>query len=67
LDDKTLEEKNNNIFLEMTQKCSTYCCTVNKFEVLENTLKLGQKKNILSLQVHKITGRTEEAFPKHRF
>jgi hypothetical protein len=40
---------------------------VNKFEVLENTLKLGQKKNILSLQVHKITGRTEEAFPKHRF
>jgi hypothetical protein len=23
LDDKTLEEKNNNIFLEMTQKCST--------------------------------------------
>jgi hypothetical protein len=39
LDDKTLEEKNNNIFLEMTQKCSTYCCTVNKFEVLENTLK----------------------------
>jgi hypothetical protein len=42
----------------------TYCCTVNKFEVLENTLKLGQKKNILSLQVHKITGRTERSFPK---
>jgi hypothetical protein len=37
---------------------------VNKFEVLENTLKLGQKKTYYLLQVHKITGRTERSFPK---
>jgi hypothetical protein len=37
---------------------------VNKFEVLENTLKLGQKKTYIILQVHKITGRTERSFPK---
>jgi SNF2 family DNA or RNA helicase len=40
LDDKMMQWKNNNIFLEMTQKMQhTYCCTENKFEVLKELFK----------------------------
>lgn len=40
LDDEMLQWKNNNIFLEMTQKMQhTYCCTPSKFEVLDNLFK----------------------------
>ena len=40
LDNEMLQWKNNNIFLEMTQKMQhTYCCTPNKFEVLDNLFK----------------------------
>lgn len=36
LDDEMLMWKNNNIFLEMTQKMQhAYCCTLEKFEVLD--------------------------------
>ncbi len=36
LDDETLMWKNNNIFLEMTQKMQhAYCCTVDKFRLLD--------------------------------
>jgi len=36
LDDEVLQWKNNNIFLEMTQKMQhTYCCTQDKFERLD--------------------------------
>lgn len=37
LDDEMLMWKNNNIFIEMTQKMQhTYCCTGNKFKVLDH-------------------------------
>ena len=40
LDNEMLMWKNNNIFLEMTQKMQhTYCCTPSKFEVLDNLFK----------------------------
>jgi SNF2 family DNA or RNA helicase len=40
LDDEMLQWKNNNIFLEMTQKMQhAYCCTQNKFEVLDKLFK----------------------------
>jgi len=40
LDNETLLWKNNNIFIEMTQKMQhTYCCTENKFEKLEQLFK----------------------------
>lgn len=40
LDDEMLQWKNNNIFLEMTQKMQhSYCCTEEKFEVLEDIFK----------------------------
>lgn len=40
LDNEMLQWKNNNIFLEMTQKMQhAYCCTQGKFEVLEDLFK----------------------------
>ena len=40
LDDEMLMWKNNNIFLEMTQKMQhIYCCSPSKFEVLANLFK----------------------------
>ena len=40
LDNEMLQWKNNNIFLEMTQKMQhTYCCTPEKFEVLDKLFK----------------------------
>lgn len=40
LDNEMLQWKNNNIFLEMTQKMQhAYCCTQEKFEVLDNLFK----------------------------
>jgi SNF2 family DNA or RNA helicase len=40
LDNEMLLWKNNNIFLEMTQKMQhTYCCTPEKFEVLDQIFK----------------------------
>lgn len=40
LDDEMLQWKNNNIFLEMTQKMQhTYCCTPGKFEAVAQLFK----------------------------
>ena len=40
LDDEMLLWKNNNIFIEMTQKMQhTYCCTYNKFEIVDELFK----------------------------
>lgn len=40
LDNEMLQWKNNNIFLEMTQKMQhTYCCTPSKFEALDKHFK----------------------------
>lgn len=48
LDKETLQFMNNNIFLEMTQKMQhSYCCTDNKFVILENILKQYNPDNII--------------------
>jgi SNF2 family DNA or RNA helicase len=40
LDDEKMRMMNNNIFLEMTQKMQhNYCCTEDKFKVLDNIIK----------------------------
>ena len=49
LDNEMLMWKNNNIFLEMTQKMQhAYCCTENKFEALDKLFtEIQQKKTII--------------------
>lgn len=49
LDDEMLQWKNNNIFLEMTQKMQhTYSCTESKFEAVENLFKdIDQERTII--------------------
>lgn len=49
LDDETLELKNNNIFLEMTQKMQhSYCCTQSKFDVVDKLFEdIPQEKTII--------------------
>lgn len=49
LDNETLIWKNNNIFLEMTQKMQhVYCCTPAKFEVLDDLFKtIDQERTII--------------------
>ncbi len=66
LDDKTLEEKNNNIFLELTQKMQhVYCCTPNKFEVLEEHFKKWQQeKHIIFCKFIRSQEEVKAAFPK---
>ena len=66
LDDKTLEEKNNNIFLELTQKMQhVYCCTPNKFEVLEEHFKKWpQEKHIIFCKFIRSQEEVKAAFPK---
>lgn len=66
LDDKTLEEKNNNIFLEMTQKMQhTYCCTPNKFEVLEEHFKSWpEEKHIIFCKFVRSQEEVKARFPK---
>lgn len=40
LDDEVLQWKNNNIFIEMTQKMQhVYCCTEDKFKAVDNLFK----------------------------
>lgn len=40
LDNEMLQWKNNNIFIEMTQKMQhSYCCTPSKFEILDQLFK----------------------------
>lgn len=45
----TLQEKNNNIFIEMTQKMQhSYCCTPSKFDVLDDLfLHIDKNKTII--------------------
>lgn len=48
LDDETLQWKNNNIFLELTQKMQhLYCNTDEKFEVLETFLKDEDRSKVI--------------------
>jgi SNF2 family DNA or RNA helicase len=48
LDNETLQWKNNNIFLELTQKMQHgYCCTEDKFTVLTEFLKTVDRTKVL--------------------
>lgn len=48
LDDENLQWKNNNIFLEMTMKMQhLYCCTEDKFFVLDEFLKTVDRKKVI--------------------
>lgn len=48
LDDEMLQWKNNNIFLEMTQHMQhQYCCTPDKFDVLDGFLKTVDRSKVL--------------------
>jgi hypothetical protein len=66
LDDETLLWKNNNIFLEMTQKMQhTYCCTENKFEVLENLFKdIDESRTIIYCKYIVSREMCKKRFPK---
>lgn len=48
LDDETMELKNNNIFLEMTQKMQhAYCCTMSKFAKVDELFKRIKKDDTI--------------------
>ncbi|MDR2913439.1 MAG: hypothetical protein LBV74_01155 [Tannerella sp.] len=66
LDDETLMWKNNNIFLEMTQKMQhSYCCTKNKFEVLECLFKeIDERRTIIYCKYIASREACEKCFPK---
>jgi SNF2 family DNA or RNA helicase len=66
LDDEMLQWKNNNIFLEMTQKMQhTYCCTPSKFEVVEQLFKtIPQEETIIYCKYVSSREMCEKIFPK---
>lgn len=66
LDDDTLQWKNNNIFLEMTQKMQhIYCCTAIKFEVLNNLFKeIPEEKSIIYCKYINSRLECEKRYPK---
>ncbi|NCU32103.1 MAG: DEAD/DEAH box helicase [Candidatus Moranbacteria bacterium] len=66
LDDETLLWKNNNIFLEMTQKMQhTYCCTPGKFEPLDQLFKtIPEEKTIIFCKYISSQEACRKYFPK---
>jgi SNF2 family DNA or RNA helicase len=66
LDDETLMWKNNNIFLEMTQKMQhQYCCTPSKFELLDEHFKTqDEAKTIIFCKYVASREACEKYFPK---
>ncbi|MEI7675745.1 MAG: DEAD/DEAH box helicase [Bacteroidales bacterium] len=66
LDDETLMWKNNNIFLEMTQKMQhIYSCEPAKFEALETLLKeIPQEQTIIYCKYVDSRLECEKRFPK---
>lgn len=66
LSDETLEFKNNNIFLEMTQKMQySYCCTPSKIEAVKNILKeIDESKTIIFCKYIKSRELCEQTFKK---
>jgi SNF2 family DNA or RNA helicase len=66
LDDETLQWKNNNIFLEMTQKMQhVYCCTEGKFEVLDELFKeIDQSRAIIFCKYIASREACEKRYPK---
>jgi SNF2 family DNA or RNA helicase len=61
-----LQWKNNNIFLEMTQKMQHgYCCSENKFAVLDQLFKeIDQSKTIIYCKYVDSREACEKYFPK---
>ncbi|MGL5913174.1 MAG: SNF2-related protein, partial [Bacteroidales bacterium] len=66
LDDKMLQWKNNNIFLEMTQKMQhVYSCTEDKFNVVDNLFKnIPQDKTIIYCKYISSQEACRERYPK---
>lgn len=66
LDDEMLQWKNNNIFLEMTQKMQhTYSCTKDKFEKLDALFKeIDQERTIIYCKYVDSREECEKRYPK---
>lgn len=66
LDNEMLAWKNNNIFLEMTQKMQhTYCCTPEKFEVLDDLFtQVDPERTIIFCKYIDSRAACERYFPK---
>lgn len=68
LDDEMLEWRNNNIFLEMTQKMQhAYCCTASKFEQVREILaesEVEPEHTIIFCKYIKSREMCEKAFPR---
>jgi len=66
LDDEKLMWKNNNIFMELTQKMQhTYCCTESKFEAVENLFKeIDPSRTIIFCKYVKSQEECRRWFPK---
>ncbi len=68
LDDETLEYRNNNIFLEMTQKMQhAYCCTAEKFDKVDELFrKIKQEETIIFCKYIDSRLACEKAYPKSK-
>jgi hypothetical protein len=66
LDDEMLIWKNNNIFLEMTQKMQhAYCCTEGKFSAMESLFQeIDQERTIIFCKYIASREACERRFPK---
>lgn len=68
LEDEMLEWRNNNIFLEMTQKMQhAYCCTASKFEQVREILaesEVEPEHTIIFCKYIKSREMCEKAFPR---
>jgi hypothetical protein len=66
LDNEKLQYLNNNIFLEMTQKMQHgYCCTDEKFELLERLFKsIPQKETIIACKFIRSQEECRKRFPQ---
>jgi hypothetical protein len=66
LDNEMLQWKNNNIFLEMTQKMQhTYCCTAAKFEAVEHLFKtIPEERTIIFCKYVASQEACRKYFPK---
>lgn len=66
LEMETLIKKNDNIFMEMTQKMQhSYCCTPDKFDVVDEILKKeDESKTIIFCKYIKSREECEKRYPK---
>lgn len=66
LDDEMLQWKNNNIFLEMTQKMQhTYCCTQEKFDIIQDLFsEIEESKTIIFCKYILSQEECKKRFPK---